>query len=221
MRVAVGRPGRRSAVWRIWSPSNKPEVYVKSSDVGELKLSLHGEQEGRSQWHYAFERAEQAIAHTGSPKKWIDHWDRPEPISPGWTPAFRILIPGAYMTNLPGDVPPTKDVLWVTAPEQDQLISIGIFIGSPTPAEQSLVINATPLGAFGLTSGEAVVVVAALHTLTDDNWALVREARDTILRNEPADFDFGTDGTQRAGVLMADNQSGSREAAHAHRAPDH
>ena len=51
MRVAVGRPGRRSGIWRIWAPSNKPEVYVKSSDVGELKLSLHGEQDGRSHWH--------------------------------------------------------------------------------------------------------------------------------------------------------------------------
>jgi hypothetical protein len=155
MRVAVGGPGRRSGIWRIWAPSNKPEVYVKSSDVGELKLSLHGEQDGRSHWHYAFERAEQAIKHTGSPKRWLDDWDRPEPISPGWTPAFRVQIPGAYMTNVPGDVPP-EDVLWVTAPSDDESISIWIFIASPTPAEQAFLVDATPLGGFSLTSGEAV-----------------------------------------------------------------
>jgi hypothetical protein len=208
MRVAVGRPGRRSAIWRIWAPSNKPNVYVKNSDVWELKLSLHGEQDGRSHWHYAFERAEQAIEHTGSSKRWLDDWDRPEPISPGWTPAFRVQIPGAYMTNVPGDVP-LEDVLWVTAPSDEESISIWIFIASPTAAEHGFLVDATPLGGFSLTSGEAVVVMAALNTLTDEEWSLIRRAHEAILQ-DPADFDFGTDGAQRAGVLMQNDQSGLR-----------
>jgi hypothetical protein len=64
------------------------------------------------------------------------------------------------LTNVPGDVPP-EDVLWVTAPSDDESISIWIFIASPTPAEQAFLVDATPLGGFSLTSGEAVVVMAA------------------------------------------------------------
>jgi hypothetical protein len=111
------------------------------------------------------------------------------------------------MTNVPSDVPP-EDVLWVPAPSNDQSISIWIFIASPTPPEQAFQVDATPLGAFSLTSGEAVVVMTALNTLTDEEWSLIRRAHDSIL--DPADFDFGTDGAQRAGVLMKNDQSGLR-----------
>jgi hypothetical protein len=44
--------------------------------------------------------------------------------------------------------------------------------------------------------------MAALNTLTDEEWSLIRRAHDSILQIDPADFDFGTDGAQRAGVLM-------------------
>ena len=74
----------------------------------------------------------------------------------------------------------------------------------------AFLVDATPLGGFSLTSGEAVVVMAALNTLTDEEWSLIRRAHDSILQIDPADFDFGTDGAQRAGVLMENDQSGLR-----------
>jgi hypothetical protein len=51
--------------------------------------------------------------------------------------------------------------------------------------------------------------MAALNTLTDEEWSLIRRAHEAILQ-DPADFDFGTDGAQRAGVLMQNDQSGLR-----------
>jgi hypothetical protein len=91
------------------------------------------------------------------------------------------------MPNVPGDVPP-EDVLWVTATSDDESISIWIFIASPTPAEQPFQVDATPLRVFSLTSGEAVVVMAALNTLTEEEWSEIRRAHDSVLQIDPADL---------------------------------
>jgi len=92
-----------------------------------------------------------------------------------------------------------KTFYGVTAPSDDESISIWIFVASPTPAEQAFLVDATPIGGFSLTSGEAVVVMAALNTLTDEEWSLIRRAHDSILQIDPADVDFGADGPQMSG----------------------
>jgi hypothetical protein len=51
IRFAVGQPGERSTVWRLWANSNKSDVYLgsrKSADI--FKISLHESEDWRQQW---------------------------------------------------------------------------------------------------------------------------------------------------------------------------
>ena len=117
------------------------------------------------------------------------------------------LDTGCLHDNLPGDIQHTEGVLWLGAPSPDEAIMIAIMIGSPTIGEAMLEVDGTPLGAFYLTSDEVVMVMAALRTLTDDQWTLLHQAHDSILKTPD---DFGAERAQRGGILMADNQTGLR-----------
>ena len=51
LRVAVGEPGRRSEVWRIWANRTQADVYIGARALaGIQKYSLHTS----GDWRYAF-----------------------------------------------------------------------------------------------------------------------------------------------------------------------
>jgi hypothetical protein len=95
--MAVGQPGHRSGVWRIWGnpPSNvKSDVYVSARTIaGVQKWSLHQSGDFRHQWV----TADAASRFTSSPDKRIYSWQR-GPEQDGWiTGGLRICIPAGEL----------------------------------------------------------------------------------------------------------------------------
>lgn len=51
LRFAVGRPGQRSSVWRLWANRGKDDVYVATrQSAGIFKVSLHESGDWRLEW---------------------------------------------------------------------------------------------------------------------------------------------------------------------------
>src|SRR5687768_13664450 len=92
VRVGVGRPGRRSAVWRVWANKNKGDVYVAARSVaGIQKVSLHERGDWRVQWVDTSPAGRRMAELTGS--RIQDRWRRPDETAPGWTKGLSVWIP--------------------------------------------------------------------------------------------------------------------------------
>jgi hypothetical protein len=101
VRFAVGTPGKRSSVWRLWNHGD--EVYVGVRDIaGHHKASLHRS----GDWHEAFSRE-----HTEGPRSLVppgrdrvlEKWRRPREFAPG-------LPRGEAVWVIANDVPATDEL---------------------------------------------------------------------------------------------------------------
>jgi hypothetical protein len=89
LRVAVGMPGRRSGVWRIWANRSKSDVYVAARSIaGIQKFSLHESGDWRHQWV----TPQQAEEFTADRNRVMDRWPRPPDGPGGWTKALSIWV---------------------------------------------------------------------------------------------------------------------------------
>src|SRR6266550_771493 len=115
IRVAVGRPGRRSAVWNIMANKNKSDIYVAARSVARVqKVSLHESGDWRVQWVDSSEAGRRMAELTGS--RIQDQWRRPAETSPGWTKVLSIWIPDGEVVDMPNDYQTEEGVIWVPPP---------------------------------------------------------------------------------------------------------
>jgi hypothetical protein len=97
IRFAVGEPGLRSTVWRVWANLNKSDVYLASRRAaGISKFSLHESGDWRQQWvredpeHMVYAH----IGHEPVPDgRILNRWERPPANKVGWTHALSIWVP--------------------------------------------------------------------------------------------------------------------------------
>ncbi|MGZ5259125.1 MAG: hypothetical protein ACXWC0_16010 [Burkholderiales bacterium] len=84
--------GTPRGYWKIWTPSApaQNEMYLACRALGELKPSLHE----RGFWHIAFSpEFFESKFNAPKPSRFMDEWPRPPEIAPGFTLAFRIIVP--------------------------------------------------------------------------------------------------------------------------------
>ena len=152
--------GRRSATWKVWTPTGKADVYLACRRLeGTLKASLHES----GSWHVAYsqkafeENVQGAIRSQND--RFLEQWPRPKPIAAGVTLAFRIVTPHSAVTSQLGEA--DKNITWLPNCPQQRATEIDILIISHstlvTPGKNKM--EPKPVGSYELENDESVWVV--------------------------------------------------------------
>lgn len=171
IRVAVGRLGFRSSIWRVWAGPVKIDVYVAARSLGEYqKFSLHESGDWRQQWR----TSEHALKYTGQSRRTIDRWARPAEWPGGWTPALSIWVPPGGLSEVPDDRPPKRGgVTYLPEPAPGHALGMHVVLAA-TDRGYVKTGGTLPVAAFWIASAEVVLLVAERRELTDKDLAWLR-----------------------------------------------
>jgi len=161
IRIAVGRAGFHSGVWRVWAGRNQSDLYVAARVLaGTLKFSLHKSGDWRHQW------LSQAHARhfANTEDRIIDQWASPSSGPGGWTRGLTIWVPGEDIVDIPDDKHRLDGVDWLPAPPADVAIGMHVVIAE-TGHGFVPVSGAVPFAGFWLADGRVVMVVVCTHRL--------------------------------------------------------
>jgi hypothetical protein len=139
-RFAVGRDGLAySAVWRVWTHKNKPDLYIGVRAVsGELKASVHAPHPPHTGWrrHFGFHKdassiiSQQAKQHGGPHKV---RWTGCE-IGPDTTVEYRVIIRGTSLQETGQPVDP-NEVALLPIPSTDEYVEVDVILGPTGPTQ--------------------------------------------------------------------------------------
>jgi hypothetical protein len=168
IRFAVGSPdGPRSAMWKLFSPKNKSDVYLAYRAAGRyVKVSLHQSGNWRFQW-ISPDVAREAGAIDGT--RVIEQWQRPA-ADEGWTIGPMILVSERDVVPLVIDQP-VDGVKWFPAPAPGHGVWIHIFIVEPGISAKNF-SDVSFGGGFHLANGEVCVLLARQRPITpeEEQW---------------------------------------------------
>lgn len=178
LRVAVGEPGFRATVWRIWANRATSDVYVSVRGDNTQKFSLHAS----GDWRQQFQNVEVARQHTPEAQsRIIDQWQRPEESVAGWTKALSIWTGRADILPVPSDDSnKLKEVTWLVVPDSGHGAAIHVVVAKPD-REMITLEAARPLAAFSLANGEVVLVLTSYPALQPDEATRVEGYRRQVL----------------------------------------
>jgi hypothetical protein len=164
IRFGVGDGQRRAATWKCWALEGpgRNDVYLACRELrGALKASLHKS----GQWHVAFDEQflERNAVREEWPTRFMETWQRPAELAPGFTLAFRIVTPFATVNATPS---PAGDegVMWISPPPPGQVIETAVIITSADtltsgwPGKRSMATSL--VGRFQIDNGDSVWVVS-------------------------------------------------------------
>jgi hypothetical protein len=173
IRIAVGRAGCHSGVWRIWAGPNQSDVYVSARVLaGKLKFSLHESGDWRLQW---LSKA-QATQYANTESRIIDQWPSPSSGPGGWTKGLTVWVPGQDIVDIPDDRHRLDGVDWLPAPATNVAIGVHVVIAE-TGHGFVPVTGAAPFAGFWLADGRVVLVVVSAHRLDAGARAWLDERR--------------------------------------------
>lgn len=162
IRVAVGEPGHRSGVWRIWSNATTSDVFVAGRTIaGVIKWSLHES----GDWRHAFTTA--FARRAGIDQRVLDRWEAPSPDESGWQRGLCILVAARDVIDVPLDTQRSEGVTWLPEPLDGAVTYIHVIVARP---DEGVATGIVPVGAFSLADGRAVIVGAAwrVNTVQED-----------------------------------------------------
>jgi hypothetical protein len=219
LRFAVGEPGRRSTVWRLWANAGTDDVYVASRQTaGEMKVSLHQSGDWRAQ---IVEPDRAKSVHFGARSaedgRILHRWQRPEANAVGWTHAVTIVLPGDQLSVVPNDQVRWDDVRWLPAPGLEEQAEFDIYIVRPNlgmVSHRTLVlegVRVSVMDVLQLSSGDVAIVTALVGPALSDELAMVARWEEEARKDSPPRewdrsaelgprrllFAVGSDGRQR------------------------
>ena len=164
IRFAVGQPGRRGTIWRLWGVPNASDVYLASrQSAGVFKVSLHESGDWRLQWvqpdNSAFFHGESA----GPSGRILDQWVRTASRG-GWTDALSVWTPGDELVENPHDAERWDDVQWLDAPPGGRVTELRLVLLQP---------NATYALGGGLANDDDVMALVNGFVLPNDEVVVV------------------------------------------------
>ncbi|MPZ60483.1 MAG: hypothetical protein GEU93_04135 [Propionibacteriales bacterium] len=199
LRFAVGEPGRRGTIWRLWASRETDDVYLGSRHTArEAKMSLH--QSG--DWRFQIvdpERPKTVRLHDfeGTPDGRIIHrWARPKPNAVGWTHAVSIVLPAHHLVTIPDDGVRWDDVRWCPAPRPGAQVEFQVKIVSPdrgVVSYRELIESGGRLAvmdALQLASGDVAIVLALTVVTTEDEAAEIARYEEKARLGVPPATDF-------------------------------
>ncbi|MCX6432914.1 MAG: hypothetical protein NTX29_09020, partial [Actinobacteria bacterium] len=132
VRVAVGQPGHRSSVWRIWSNRASSDVYIAARTIAaHQKFSLHES----GDWRYQWVRRDNNGSSQGPDSRIIDRWSPPNEVAHGMVPGVSIWVPHGQLNRLTDDRLTTKEAKWIPEPTIGQAIGIHVVLWTPDLSE--------------------------------------------------------------------------------------
>jgi hypothetical protein len=181
LRVAVGMPGRRSGVWRIWANRSKSDVYVAARSIaGIQKFSLHESGDWRHQWV----TPQQAEQFTAGRNRELDRWSRPPDGPGGWTKALSIWVRKEDIQEIEDDDQASEGVAWTPEPPDGSAAGIHVVVAK-TDLGSVRVQGARPLGGFSLAGGEVALVLIGLAEVDEEQRQRLDEFRARALAMVP------------------------------------
>ena len=192
-RVAIGRVGLRSSIWRFWANPSTSDLYVSSRTVaGVQKYSFH--QSG--DFRYAWTTREHALAYSGSEERILDRWSRPPSDVNGWTRVLSIWTRAEDITPIVGDDTRQEEVLWLAPPQPGSARAIHVALVRPDLGTLELK-GMAPLEVIRLASGEAAAILTGTTTVDDDQQRTIETDRAKALALLPGLQQLqGTPGTR-------------------------
>jgi len=188
IRFAVGEPGWRSSVWRVWANPKKGDVYIASRKSARIfKISLYESGDWRCQW--AKEDHEDVVYHpygndATAEGRILAQWQRPPANSAGWTDALSIWVPGEDISTVPGDGESPIDSQWIAPPGTADAVEFRFWLVEPRRGRLDLTTTLREgknlpavVNGFRLATGEVLVIFAALWPLDDERLRSLTEIR--------------------------------------------
>ncbi len=178
IRFSIAEGDFRSASWKIWSPSSKEDIYIACRELrGTIKASLHES----GDWHIAYrpDTFESKVRGVGPQEqdRFIQKWDRPEPIAPGFTLAFRIVTPSSSVATLRSI--DSDEVTFIPncpkgkATEVDVIVTSSETRVSTWPGERGM--GTKLIGSYSLSSND--VVWAVYHVVDMPDLSSISQGR--------------------------------------------
>jgi hypothetical protein len=137
-RIGVGNvQGPQSAVFRIWSPNGKSDVYAAVRDIaGDIKISLHETGECNAGLTAQFARQELTAVTAIGGSRHQSHWLRQTHVGSLIVTPLQFVIPASDLRMWRGPIV-TENVTWLEPPGQDRSIIIScIFSGQSLPDDE-------------------------------------------------------------------------------------
>lgn len=216
LRFAVGWPGRRSTVWRLWAGKNKDDVYLATRrSAGIFKISLHESGDWRLQWVSA-EHGDVTFtsAAENEPQGRVLHqWQRPQTSATGWTDAMSIWVPAEDVVEIPGDEESGVDSQWLAPAAPGAATEFRVVLVRPgrgvfelTAALQGPDAALALVNGFQLAGGEAVLLFAATQRLAQDLRLQLDEVRQQQRHeaHKASGFDLSPESGPRAALISVD-----------------
>jgi len=173
LRVAAGRPGHSSGVWRIWATRTKSDVYVAARALaGSIKFSLHESGDWRHQWV----TKARAVEYQNTENRVLDQWVRPPRGAGGWTRGLTIWIPGDDVIDNRDPQRLHSGVEWLPAPPPGSAYGIHVVLAETNHGFVQ-VENAIAMPAFFLADGHVVLVGISVHQLDEGARSWLDEQR--------------------------------------------
>lgn len=132
VRVSVGCPeGPNSAVFRIWSPPGKSDVYASVRDIaGDIKISLHESGECFAGLTSQFAKMETAAVAMIGGLRHQSQWTRLTHVGSRMVCPLQFAIPASELKTWRTAPLLAKDVTWLKSPGQEHSVIIScIFTG--------------------------------------------------------------------------------------------
>lgn len=215
IRFAVGHPGLRSSLWRLWANRSKDDVYLATrQSAGIFKISLHESGDWRVQL-VGQDRGD--VTYTpltdSEPEGRVLHrWKRPRPGPAGWTDALSIWVIDIDVAEMPGDAEPGHDAQWMQPPPAGGAVEFRIVFAPPGPVilDMSEAVRRPGGGlayinGFRLAGGEAVLLFAATSLLDEAMLADIAQFRREHRMSVGPDFDLSPETGPRTAVITSDD----------------
>lgn len=180
VRFAIGQPGLRSSVWRVWAGRKSSDVYIAAREAaGVQKFSLH--ESGR--WRYAYTSEAVGEQIPEDVDRAIDKWDRRDFDEAGRLPAVAIEARAKDLCVVPNDGAPST-VRWIAPESEDSYTSIRISIIKPDTGFR-FPIGGALIDGIRLVNDWFVLIVAATETGHGEKWVELEEIRDRVVAANP------------------------------------
>jgi len=127
VRFAVGcLSGPRSAVFRVWSPSGKSDVYASVRNIaGEIKISLHGTGECNAGLTDQFAKKKEAAIEATGGSRHQSRWNRLKPDGFCVVVPLKLTIPASELRSRQEQpISTTENVTWLEPPKQGRTVII-------------------------------------------------------------------------------------------------
>ena len=196
--------GHMAATWSISNPKTKSDIYVSCRELnGMIKTSLHES----GSWHAGYSKEATEKYFEAKENKYIEIWEKPQPITPGVTLALRIVTPYSAITKPVGNI--SKEFTWIPncatgyATEIDLIITTENTNLNGWPGKNSM--GTQLIGTIQLANGEKAWLV--YWTIPMPDFTKLSSIKMKLLKNKTTD-DLKTESLRA--IIFGDKSDGSR-----------